>query len=347
MYNGEYITELLRQFWVELEFKKAYDVLKSFGENMTNELMIKLLTGSAKFEGDNGDLMLTDDNTTELYGIDLKASAIYQRIYNKMLDLNERLYAYEKCIHQAEDDDDIEYYHNLIKNYTKDLHKLEAEYEYFVKIAGSGFKDIKHIDFYTLAKQKLNLEAAIEEYSTFMRHYVNKLNFSPLNAKNMLYMQNRLYVLQLCEMNKSNCLYYLKDHKEAQERMTDLRYDIFPEQILQTIWNSGWLSPNGEFYGCSDLSHIEFTEDLYNKVKDNLEDSTYSVLGGYDGCLEKNGWVKFSCGRWLYTKKPTKKQLEVILEWAEERSDMKGICLGSDIEDLVSIELLKSKINSL
>lgn len=349
MYSGKYITELLRQLWIELEFKKVYDIKESFGENMTDELMLNLVTGSAQFEGSNGDLMLIDDNVQEMFDIKLSSHNIYQRIYDKMLDLNERLYSYEKCINQAEDDDEIEYYHGLIKNYTKDLHKLENEYQYFVKLVGTGFADIKYIDFYTIAKQKLNREAAAEEYSLSMRHYLGKLNFSPLNARNVLYMKNMLYALEISRINKTNCLYYLSDHREAQNKMTDLRYDIFPESILQTIWNSGWLSPKGEFYGCSDLAHNEFSEDLYNKLKDSLDDNTYNSIGGYDNIFDRNGWVKFSCGRWLYSyhMKPTKEQLQVILEWAEERSDMKGICLGSDCEEFISIELLKSKINSL
>lgn len=73
------------------------------------------------------------------------------------------------------------------------------------------------------------------------------------------------------QIDHTNGLNYLESHRNAQEEMDELRAnDIHPENILETIWNSGWLAPDGRFYGCPDLSHKEFSEKLYS-MKEHLK----------------------------------------------------------------------------
>lgn len=59
----------------------------------------------------------------------------------------------------------------------------------------------------------------------------------------------------------SNGMDLLLKYKQAQREADEARGNkIFSEDIMNCIWNSGWLSPSGEFYGCPDLGHVEFTK---------------------------------------------------------------------------------------
>jgi hypothetical protein len=143
--------------------------------------------------------------------------------------------------------------------------------------------------------------------------------------------------------------------------MDELRAnDIHPENILETIWNSGWLAPDGRFYGCPDLSHKEFSEKLYSMkehLKLGLDKEITRFRYDIDEVFEKNHWVKFSSGRWLYYGqssyldeeekwRPTKKQYEVILAWAKERSDGIKIVLGDDTK-YVNLDIVECQKNSV
>ena len=68
-----------------------------------------------------------------------------------------------------------------------------------------------------------------------------------------------------------------------------------------------------------------------------------------DRILETNGYIKFSCGRWLYMEKdftPTIAQLETILKWNKERNKSLKICIGDGLS-MINVDIIESKLNSL
>lgn len=140
----------------------------------------------------------------------------------------------------------------------------------------------------------------------------------------------------------SNGMDLLLKYKQAQREADEARGNkIFSEDIMNCIWNSGWLSPSGEFYGCPDLSHVEFTKKLVECL--NISDVCDN---NYDRALELDGWIKFSSGRWLYMEEdfnPSKAQLQIIFKWAHDKADDFRVYLG---DEFVNLDVLQCKINS-
>jgi hypothetical protein len=76
------------------------------------------------------------------------------------------------------------------------------------------------------------------------------------------------------------------------------RKNIEPEDIRKTEWRSGYIDRDGNFYGCSDLNHINFSEELCEKFNFKHEGKDAQIL------LDKKGFVKVSMNRffWDYDK---------------------------------------------
>jgi len=84
---------------------------------------------------------------------------------------------------------------------------------------------------------------------------------------------------------------------------------IEPEDPISTTWRSGYIDPEGRFYGCSDLSHINFSKELCEKFKFDAEDTQVT--------LDKKGWVKVSMNRffWDYNHTVTREQKIAIHDY--------------------------------
>lgn len=179
-------------------------------------------------------------------------------------------------------------------------------------------------------------------YKDLVFEYLSTLNFNFKYALDYLIREHNYQTIELLKLDLSNGLKYIPEHKKAQSELDTLRGDdIFPEDILECIWNSGWLSPNGELYGCPDYDHINFSDRLVKYL--NLSGTNS------DRILETNGYIKFSCGRWLYIEEdltPTIKQLETILKWNEERNKGLKICIGGQPK-MVNVDIIESRLNSL
>jgi hypothetical protein len=75
-----------------------------------------------------------------------------------------------------------------------------------------------------------------------------------------------------------------------------------PEPDIELEAESGWLSPEGDFFPCHYRGHIT----LANR------------LGDGEFALESSGWLKLSARRWYrsdYEKPVTQKQFDSIVEW--------------------------------
>lgn len=71
--------------------------------------------------------------------------------------------------------------------------------------------------------------------------------------------------------------------------------NIEPEDISKTTWKSGYIDPSGNFFGCSDLGHVNFSETLCEKfdLKKGKEIDSQHLL-------DMKGWVKISMSRFFW-----------------------------------------------
>ncbi len=63
-----------------------------------------------------------------------------------------------------------------------------------------------------------------------------------------------------------------------------------------TPFTSGYISPDGKFYGCEDVSHTAFAKHLFDVgvVK------TTQFVEDHDIYLEDHGWIKYSMKRFVF-----------------------------------------------
>lgn len=364
--TGEYLTGFLRQLWVELEHKKILDVLEGIPE-LSPVLMRGLCSGIYKaVEDEEGNMSLVDDTAKECCGISIETYDIRRRFDQKLYDLLDAFQCYSIGSSRAYDEDEVQHYLDLSLTAASDIKDLEENFKAFLTLT-KDFDSSK--SFTSLDKDKIRnqikidreLQAQRDRYENKMSEYLYKLDFDLKHTVDELIDSGKIQAIQLMQIDHTNGLNYLESHRNAQEEMDELRAnDIHPENILETIWNSGWLAPDGRFYGCPDLSHKEFSEKLYSMkgyLKLGLDKEITRFGHDIDEVFEKNHWVKFSSGRWLYYGqssyldeeekwRPTKKQYEVILAWAKERSDRIKIVLGDDTQ-YVNLDIVECQKNSV
>jgi len=75
------------------------------------------------------------------------------------------------------------------------------------------------------------------------------------------------------------------------------REGIIAEDVGKTEWSSGYINKEGEFFGCSDINHVNFSQEICEilKVKgigaEKFDAQVY---------LDKQGWVKVSVNRFFW-----------------------------------------------
>lgn len=92
----------------------------------------------------------------------------------------------------------------------------------------------------------------------------------------------------------------------------DKRTAIEPEDVGTMEWTSGYIAPTGEFYGCPDISHREFSQDLIEKfnLAPKNKEGGYSWLKAKRGesnkpvdpeiVMDRAGWVRVSVNRFFW-----------------------------------------------
>ena len=117
---------------------------------------------------------------------------------------------------------------------------------------------------------------------------------------------------------------------------------IVSDDIVDSVWNSGWLAPDGTFYGCPDLNHSDLDDRLWRHLSNgdtnNGETSSRNI--------EKLGYIKLSSGRWLLPDSnyiPTKKQLEEIIRCQNDKYKTSRTYYE---DGFTNVEVLKSKLKN-
>lgn len=335
---AEQLNDTLRRLWEDCKVKKLNEILKGI-EGISNEQVLSVLQGEKNFyDTDDGGLLLEDSTPEEHLSID----SVLNNFKYQYKDLISRIVSYSFGMNENYNEDDYEgflHYWGLLSNYTESFKKLQENYKEFVKLTGVDTIRLKEIVEETYHELKEDEDEY--SYKNINNRWLRTLNFSHLHVKNLLALEKNYSALEIMKVTGSNGMELLLEYKQAQREADEARGDrIFSEDIMNCIWNSGWLSPSGEFYGCPDLGHIEFTKRLVKHLGiDNVHDNC-------DRTLELDGWIKFSSGRWLYMEedfKPSKAQLQVIFRWAHEKADDFRVYLG---DEFVNLDILQSKINS-
>lgn len=100
---------------------------------------------------------------------------------------------------------------------------------------------------------------------------------------------------------------YISDALRESERV-----EIKPEDVSTTAWTSGYIDRTGKFYGCSDLGHVAFADDLCQKLGLEVEGTTNT-----SEIMDRLGWVKMSMSRffWDTAKQPSKAQQRTMMDY--------------------------------
>ena len=82
--------------------------------------------------------------------------------------------------------------------------------------------------------------------------------------------------------NRNGGYHYL--HHRPEEEIIESTWDeILARTIRQDSYTTGWIAPDGEFFGCAPMDHLRLAE-YYLKVKEEQ--------------LEENGWIKITEVPW-------------------------------------------------
>jgi len=98
-----------------------------------------------------------------------------------------------------------------------------------------------------------------------------------VNAMNQKWMKNKEFANLVPDLDD-----YIEQHA------TFNKNGVTPESIEDTIYRSGWIKPNGNFYGCPDTGHSDIAHEIL-KRPDDSQDSQKD--------LEADGWIKLSMQR--------------------------------------------------
>ena len=87
-----------------------------------------------------------------------------------------------------------------------------------------------------------------------------------------------------------------------------------PQDIVGSEFNTGYISPQGDFYGCPDVAHRQLAEKLVEvgSVRSDLKDEQQA--------LDEAGWIKLSMGRiWSAKDHITQHQFDTIFDYMMSR----------------------------
>lgn len=113
-----------------------------------------------------------------------------------------------------------------------------------------------------------------------------------------------------------------EDMKKRMIRVADGQIDAMQGKVQivedeKFVFDTGWLAPNGVYYGCKPGQHIDLSDQL---AKANLGQEA-GMNAEYS--LEQAGWAKCSGTNWYFSSrtKLTKKQLDTLFDWSLKWGD--------------------------
>lgn len=313
--SGEFITEHARNRWAEGAYVKAMDLLDCL-EGATHEQKQEILFGTKKLVGVN-DVDLVDDDWKPGEGIDYpsyKEGMARGSNWQELKALQE-----EKAWKLAYDE--WPYVRGLVFGQKQSPNPVFARVEKLVgkERANHIFREVqddmmdRQFNSYKASK---STKAAAE----------SKEVYSPAKTADplaMMYAQAQQNLLMAAIENGSD-LGGIPSVDAMMNRGSTVEV-VLDEHMTSA---SGWLLPNGNYYGCGAMEHIGLAESLLKHIGSKIGDS-----GNAELIAESMGWVKISrsmMGLYAGCKKtPTKKQFDKLWDYS--------VLHKKDYEEIVSL----------
>ncbi len=340
--TGEAVTHLSRDMWISYLPKKAITTLTD-GLGMTVPQAIKVLTGKAKLVGENNEVYMEKDNAKYLHpehkSCSLHTVKKLTMLMEEELIKNEISYLmvmsdrYRKMLIEEGVEEEDAYILKSAKNYsdliTREIEQLLALYP----LVDKKFRDLP------IFNDKI-ISGVINERI----EYRKELQKREEEQEELWYQEEkrREKVTKKAQNDRQAAIKEMdrrvgKRYRDAGTRMgtgvpgipqidvedyvkkmieDDKRVTIEKENISKTEWSSGYIDRRGNFYGCADLRHLIFADDMRSAkiFSSDIDDSQQA--------LDDLGWVKISVNRVLFftpfnskSKKMTKRQIDAVFDY--------------------------------
>lgn len=361
---ADLINDFIHKSWSDLKISKLREFQNEIN-NLSDNILLDICLRKVCFvdSSDGGmelkcnDLENEDLEKYSIQSINYEFKSRLDKIVYDIIAYSHGLKHYsEEYIDGLNDDiydsSDISKYMFYVIDACKKYDSLFSEFDLFIKLVGDDY-NFELNEYDSLIKALLDMKHEREDdklkYDKIRVSIptYKDLNFSPSHVINKLITDENTTALEFLRISGSNGMHYLQEHREAQEYEYSIKEDkTTPDDIVKSVWNSGWVAPDGTFYGCPDLKHVEFNELLYNKIRTPESDAKTIDATSVDRKLEILRYIKLSEGRWLFSDLdfiPTKQQLQAIIRCQERKYKTSR----TYYEDrFLELGVIKSKLNN-
>nr|DAT90418.1 MAG TPA: hypothetical protein [Caudoviricetes sp.] len=368
---AESINTFIQQNWINLKISKLRELQDTI-DGLTDDILLDICLGKAYFVDVQSSIDLEYNDLESLDLQEYSVTSINCKFKSRLDDIVSSIVGYsyglyhcsEECIDKTDidihDSSDVSRYLFYVIDACAKYNSLFSEFDLFVKLVGEdwGFKlnqddslirailDIKHERAEDKFTRCTSSETAVLRKQVPTPIYED-LNFEPLHAVNRLTLDNNMAALGSLQISGSNGLYYLPEHRKAQKDTYAAKVNkTIPDDIVKSVWNSGWIAPDGTFYGCPDLQHVEFDDLLYEKIKTPESDAETIGIFTNGRRIELLGYIKLSEGRWLLPYPefiPTREQLQAIIKCQKEKYKTTRVYYGNGF---LGLDVIESKLNN-
>jgi hypothetical protein len=310
--TGEFMTDHCRQLWHEREFSRAFKVLDCC-IGMTREQQESLIMGSMKLVGVN-DLDFVPDNWNPPEGYCTMDQAFEQgKHYPELLEMK-RLLALEYARKSWWETRANEVNRHAFDSYLEALvGKDVAEgviREVMEEIASSDNDEDSSKGMLGQYYARCLLGDRDWEAEDVLRSIREREEAENIFTREP--MSKRASALDIASHHTKTRLELMGFDVSVMpdmETVLNRGYDKKPVLCPDMSSASGWLLPDGKFYGCGPMEHIGLAGNLLPKAPDPETEA------------ERRGWIKIAKNMGgLYVlgqKKPTQKQLNKLQDYAE------------------------------
>ena len=356
--TGQDLTNIIRDLWVSCLPYNALSILLD-GDQMPKEMALDICMGKKKLDGDtrkgDGTLSVTDDNS-ESYN-SCRLLSVKEIISN----LEDQFISHEFNLRKRRKE--VTYYKNTKITMEGLNEEIDEDYNYetMQKRLKTVLKNLEYIyPFDNKSMVDLPLDNLMQVWTDYELNQMygedNTLIKAELQSKaeGILAASSKYKVPQktfnklknsqlqktLSKLGIDNESLDIDKYLEKQKAEA-LRKEIKPENIKTSVFNSGYIDRNGNFYGCADARHASFA---YEIIKSNIVESKNKDPEDAEIVLDEAGWVKISYGRLLFCEskrfnKPSKKQLDTISDFYFKRLEkgQSGIFYNDEKKDIQAL----------
>ncbi len=346
--TGEGMTTLIRDSWVSDMPKHALQLCTDC--SMTIEQALEVISGKKKLTGDtryDEGLDWADDNVTEIGGIKLDVETMISRLENKYIEASEAINLFNnnaddliegsRFITSENDSEDMEHNENNINYYKKRVSDAIEQLEAVYPLVGKSMKDLPIGKVRSAAKiiKKAKIEQKKYDFDNRLTDVEQKFD-------------DVLRTTQMAVLNKMNN----HEEEEEEEEIQDINSRFYTnigggasffithcstEKCIKEGLHAGWLLPDGTFFGGDGIwIHRGILDELHER--DFFKDKGYA--GDEDLVQDMGNWIKFSGGEWFiweHKHKPTKEQVEFIIQYTTEVHESTYLKAGSYCKIHVSV----------